>query len=110
MKIEVLGPGCVKCEKIYEIVQRTLKEIGKEAEVSKVKDIKSIMQYGILMTPAGYQWKGLMFRQGSRFSRDPRMADKRRSRLNIIRREYEKQYQTSCYFSSNIPNCQSIYL
>jgi small redox-active disulfide protein 2 len=52
MKIEVLGPGCVKCEKIYEIVQRTLKEIGKEAEVSKVKDIKSIMQYGILMTPA----------------------------------------------------------
>ncbi|MFH0930501.1 MAG: thioredoxin family protein [Candidatus Zixiibacteriota bacterium] len=52
MKIEVLGPGCVKCEKIYEIVQRTLKEIGKEAEVSKVKDIKTIMQYGILMTPA----------------------------------------------------------
>ncbi len=52
MKIEVLGPGCVKCEKIYEIVERTLKELGKEAEVSKIKDIKSIMQYGILMTPA----------------------------------------------------------
>ncbi len=52
MKIEVLGPGCVKCEKIYEIVERTLKELGKEAEVSKIKDINSIMQYGVLLTPA----------------------------------------------------------
>jgi len=52
MKIEVLGPGCMKCEKIYEIVETTLKELGKEAELSKVKDIKSIAQYGILMTPA----------------------------------------------------------
>lgn len=52
MKIEVLGPGCMKCEKVYEIVERTLKELGKEAELSKVKDIKSITQYGILMTPA----------------------------------------------------------
>jgi len=52
MKIEVLGPGCMKCEKIYEIVERTLKELGKEAELSKVKDIKSITQYGVLMTPA----------------------------------------------------------
>ena len=52
MKIEVLGPGCAKCEKIYEIVERTLKELGKEAEVSKIKDIKSIVQYGVLLTPA----------------------------------------------------------
>jgi small redox-active disulfide protein 2 len=52
MKIEVLGPGCVKCEKIYEIVERTLKELGKEAEVSKIKDIKAIVQYGVLLTPA----------------------------------------------------------
>ena len=52
MKIEVLGPGCMKCEKIYEIVERTVKELGKEAELSKVKDIKSITQYGVLMTPA----------------------------------------------------------
>ena len=52
MKIEVLGPGCVKCEKIYEIVERTLRELGKEAELSKVKDVKSIMEYGVLMTPA----------------------------------------------------------
>jgi len=52
MKIEVLGSGCIKCEKTYEIVQRILKELGKEAEVSKVKDVKSIMEYGVLMTPA----------------------------------------------------------
>ena len=52
MKIEVLGPGCIKCEKLYGIIERTLKELGKEAELSKVKDINSITQYGVLMTPA----------------------------------------------------------
>jgi protein-disulfide isomerase len=26
--------------------------LGKEAEVSKIKDIKAIVQYGVLLTPA----------------------------------------------------------
>ena len=52
MKIKVLGLGCAKCEKIYEVVQRILKESDKEAKISKIKDLKSIMQYGIHMPPA----------------------------------------------------------
>jgi small redox-active disulfide protein 2 len=51
MKIEVLGPGCVKCKKIYEICEETLKELGQEAELVKVEKIDDIMKYGILMTP-----------------------------------------------------------
>ena len=52
MKIEVLGPGCPNCSKLYENVQQALRDTGKEAEVVKVNDIIKITEYGIMMTPA----------------------------------------------------------
>jgi small redox-active disulfide protein 2 len=52
MKIEVLGTGCTKCKKLYENVQEALQQSGKEAEVTKVEDIKKIMEYGVMSTPA----------------------------------------------------------
>ncbi len=52
MKIEVLGTGCAKCTTLYENVKAALTELGKEAEVVKVQDIPSIMEYGVMSTPA----------------------------------------------------------
>ena len=52
MKIEILGTGCVKCHKLEEMVREILKTQGIEAEVSKVEDIKKIMAYGVMTTPA----------------------------------------------------------
>ncbi len=52
MKIEVLGTGCAKCKKLYENVQEALRQSGKEAAVTKVEDIKKIMEYGVMTTPA----------------------------------------------------------
>lgn len=52
MKIEVLGAGCTKCKKLYENVLEALRQSGREAEVVKVEDIKQIMAYGIMSTPA----------------------------------------------------------
>jgi small redox-active disulfide protein 2 len=52
MKIEVLGTGCPKCEKVEEVVRRALAETGVQAEVSKVKDIREILKYKVMMTPA----------------------------------------------------------
>jgi len=52
MKIEILGTGCVKCHKLDELVRATVKETGVDAEVSKVEDIKKIMGYGVMTTPA----------------------------------------------------------
>jgi len=52
MKIEILGTGCVKCHKLDELVRATVKESGVDAEVSKVEDIKKIMGYGVMTTPA----------------------------------------------------------
>jgi small redox-active disulfide protein 2 len=52
MKVEVLGVGCAKCHKLYEMVQDIVKKQGFDAEVAKVEDIKVIARYGVFMTPA----------------------------------------------------------
>ena len=51
MKIEILGTGCVRCEKLEELVKQVVKETGVRAEVVKEKDIKKIMAYGVMSTP-----------------------------------------------------------
>ena len=51
MKIEILGTGCAKCQKLEELVHEAIKAVGVEAEISKVKDIKQIMTYGVMTTP-----------------------------------------------------------
>jgi small redox-active disulfide protein 2 len=52
MKIEILGRGCSNCNKLYQNVLEAVKQSGKEAEVTKVEDIKAIMGYGVMSTPA----------------------------------------------------------
>lgn len=52
MKIEILGTGCPKCKKLYELTNEALKETGVQAEVVKVEKIQDIMNYGVMMTPA----------------------------------------------------------
>ena len=52
MKIEVLGPGCPKCNSTMENVKKALTELGKTAEVVKVTDIKQMIECGVMSTPA----------------------------------------------------------
>lgn len=52
MKIEILGTGCAKCKKLYENTLEAVKLSGREAEVTKVEDIKQIASYGVMSTPA----------------------------------------------------------
>jgi len=52
MKIEVLGTGCANCNKLYQNAVEAVKQSGKEIEVLKVDDIRKIMEYGVLSTPA----------------------------------------------------------
>ena len=52
MKIEVLGMGWAKCNQLEERAKEAVKELGIDAEVIKVKDIKTITNYGVLITPA----------------------------------------------------------
>jgi small redox-active disulfide protein 2 len=51
LKIEILGTGCPRCEQLFGNVQRALRELGIEAEVAKITDLKEIMRRGPLITP-----------------------------------------------------------
>ncbi len=51
MKVEILGVGCAKCHKLYDLVTDLVKREGIDAEVVKVEDIKVFASYGVFMTP-----------------------------------------------------------
>ncbi len=52
MKISVLGTGCQKCHKLEELARKVVSENNIKAEVEKVSEIKKIMEFGVMMTPA----------------------------------------------------------
>ena len=52
MIIKVLGSGCASCKKLENNVKEAVKKLGINAVVEKVEDIKSIMAYGVMKTPA----------------------------------------------------------
>lgn len=51
-KVTVLGSGCSKCKKVYELVSQKVKKLGIEAEVVKDEDITALLKYGVISTPA----------------------------------------------------------
>ncbi|MDD5687664.1 MAG: thioredoxin family protein [Elusimicrobia bacterium] len=52
MKLEILGTGCPKCEKLTELTRESVRELGVTAEIVKVDKIQDIMNYGVMLTPA----------------------------------------------------------
>lgn len=52
MNIKVLGSGCAKCHALEKTTREAIKELGVEATFEYVQDIKKIMEYPILTTPA----------------------------------------------------------
>lgn len=52
MKIQVLGTGCAKCTELTRRTEAALKQLSIEAPVEKVSDIRDIMAFGVMSTPA----------------------------------------------------------
>jgi small redox-active disulfide protein 2 len=50
--IQVLGPGCAKCAKLYDNAQEAVRAAGIVAKVEKVTDILAILDFGVVRTPA----------------------------------------------------------
>ncbi len=51
-RVQVLGPGCAKCEKLRHNAEEAVRQLGIEASVEKVTDIDLITGFGVMMTPA----------------------------------------------------------
>jgi len=52
MIIKILGSGCKNCVALKENTETALKVKGMEAEIVKVQDMKDIVSYGVMQTPA----------------------------------------------------------
>ena len=52
MKIEIFGPGCAKCQKTEQEVAKVVKQLGIDATIEHVTDIGSIVDRGVMITPA----------------------------------------------------------
>ena len=51
-KLQILGTGCAKCNALTEAVIKVALEAGIESTVEKITDIKQIMTFGVMTTPA----------------------------------------------------------
>lgn len=51
MKLEIFGTGCTKCKRLSKNVEKAVKEMGADAQISKVEDVNEIVSRGIMMTP-----------------------------------------------------------
>jgi small redox-active disulfide protein 2 len=52
LNIKVMGQGCPRCEKLEEDVRTVLAELGIDADLEHVTDLREIMRAGIIGTPA----------------------------------------------------------
>ena len=50
--IHILGTGCAKCAKLQELTAQAVSELGLDCEIKKITDLKSIMLFGVMTTPA----------------------------------------------------------
>ena len=50
--VQVLGPGCTRCEKLKHNAEEAVRQSGVEATVEKITDINVITGFGVMMTPA----------------------------------------------------------
>ncbi len=50
-KIQILGTGCAKCEKLAENAKQAADSLNLEYELIKVKDLMEITSFGVMSTP-----------------------------------------------------------
>lgn len=52
MIIKVLGTGCKNCQTLESLTKQAILELGVMADVVKVSEMRDIMAYGVMSTPA----------------------------------------------------------
>ncbi len=51
-KLQILGTGCPKCKQLAELTEQAARDLGIEFEIEKITEVKEIMKFGVMMTPA----------------------------------------------------------
>ena len=51
-KIQILGTGCAKCQKLAAVAEEAAKALGVPYELEKVTDPKKIMSFGVMAMPS----------------------------------------------------------
>ncbi|MEI8194491.1 MAG: thioredoxin family protein [Phycisphaerae bacterium] len=51
-KLQILGTGCAKCQKVAENTKAAADALGIEYEIEKITQIDQIMKFGVMVTPA----------------------------------------------------------
>lgn len=51
-KLQILGTGCAKCQKLAENTKSAAEALGLEYELEKVTQLDQIMKFGVMVTPA----------------------------------------------------------
>lgn len=52
MKIQILGTGCPKCQRLAETAEAAANELKLEFTLEKITDINEITAFNVMMTPA----------------------------------------------------------
>ncbi len=50
-KIQILGTGCAKCQKLAENAKQAAENLGLDYDMEKVTDLNQIMSFGVMTTP-----------------------------------------------------------
>ena len=57
-KLQILGTGCAKCERLAEHTEEASQALGLDYELVKVTDLLEITKFGVMMMPALVVWAG----------------------------------------------------
>ena len=52
MDIKVLGSGCANCKNTVNLIEQVAQAKGVAVQLEKIEDIRAIMGYGVMSTPA----------------------------------------------------------
>jgi small redox-active disulfide protein 2 len=52
MDIKVLGPGCANCKRTVQLIEDVARDRAVPVTVLKVEDMREIVGYGVMSTPA----------------------------------------------------------
>lgn len=51
-QIQILGTGCAKCNNLTAVAEAAAKSTGEPYSLEKITDLRQIMTFGVMTTPA----------------------------------------------------------